>query len=127
LSFRNLKPSPMKRVTRGSLKPAAMCGRYFFETRGTEFDVIITDSSDPVGPANSLFQKPYFQLLKESLREGGTIYLKPSPMKRVTRGSLKPAAMCGRYFFETRGTASSSLKTEEGTESFVRHRAGTRR
>ncbi|GAA5895989.1 hypothetical protein JCM5296_003163 [Sporobolomyces johnsonii] len=48
-------------------------GFKFLNDKKNEFDVIITDSSDPVGPANSLFQKPYFQLLKESLREGGTI------------------------------------------------------
>ncbi|GAA5890862.1 hypothetical protein JCM6882_008838 [Rhodosporidiobolus microsporus] len=48
-------------------------GFKFLDDYKNEFDVIITDSSDPVGPANSLFQKPYFQLLKESLREGGTI------------------------------------------------------
>lgn len=33
-----------------------------------KFDVIITDSSDPVGPGVALFEKPYFQLLKEALR-----------------------------------------------------------
>ncbi|KAK8089911.1 spermidine synthase [Apiospora hydei] len=37
------------------------------------FDVIITDSSDPEGPAESLFQKPYFQLLHDALRDGGVI------------------------------------------------------
>jgi hypothetical protein len=37
------------------------------------FDVIITDSSDPEGPAESLFQKPYFQLMHDALREGGVI------------------------------------------------------
>lgn len=37
------------------------------------YDVIITDSSDPVGPANSLFQTPYFELLKNALAPGGTI------------------------------------------------------
>jgi len=35
--------------------------------------VIITDSSDPEGPAEALFQKPYFQLLHDALREGGVI------------------------------------------------------
>lgn len=35
--------------------------------------VIITDSSDPEGPAESLFQKPYFELLFGALREGGVI------------------------------------------------------
>ncbi|KAF3940439.1 hypothetical protein ABW19_dt0204641 [Dactylella cylindrospora] len=37
------------------------------------FDVIITDSSDPDGPAESLFQTPYFELLHGALREGGVI------------------------------------------------------
>jgi spermidine synthase len=37
------------------------------------FDVIITDSSDPEGPAESLFEKSYFQLLSDALREGGVI------------------------------------------------------
>ncbi|OZJ05975.1 hypothetical protein BZG36_01214 [Bifiguratus adelaidae] len=37
------------------------------------FDVIITDSSDPVGPAESLYQREYFQLMKGALREGGII------------------------------------------------------
>ena len=37
------------------------------------FDVIITDSSDPDGPAEVLFQKPYFELLKGALRPGGHI------------------------------------------------------
>ncbi|KAK0532870.1 saccharopine dehydrogenase (NADP+, L-glutamate-forming) [Tilletia horrida] len=42
------------------------------ENKGA-FDVIITDSSDPVGPAQALFEKPYFQLLKEALKPGGHI------------------------------------------------------
>jgi spermidine synthase len=32
------------------------------EDRKNVFDVIITDSSDPEGPAESLFQKPCFEL-----------------------------------------------------------------
>lgn len=37
------------------------------------FDVIITDSSDPEGPAELLFQKPYFELLNGALTEKGVI------------------------------------------------------
>lgn len=48
-------------------------GFKFLDDRKNEFDVIITDSSDPDGPAESLFQKPYFQLLHDALREGGVI------------------------------------------------------
>ncbi len=48
-------------------------GFKFMQERKGEFDVIITDSSDPDGPAESLFQSPYFKLLNEALREGGVI------------------------------------------------------
>ncbi|XHG07043.1 putrescine aminopropyltransferase, variant 2 [Aspergillus wentii] len=48
-------------------------GFKFLEEKKNEFDVIITDSSDPEGPAESLFQKPYFELLNGALREGGVI------------------------------------------------------
>ena len=48
-------------------------GFKFLEERKNEFDVIITDSSDPEGPAESLFQKPYFELLRDALRDGGVI------------------------------------------------------
>ncbi|KAE8413713.1 spermidine synthase [Aspergillus pseudocaelatus] len=48
-------------------------GFEFLKNHKNEFDVIITDSSDPEGPAESLFQKPYFELLSDALREGGVI------------------------------------------------------
>ncbi|KAI9884542.1 MAG: putrescine aminopropyltransferase [Watsoniomyces obsoletus] len=48
-------------------------GFKFLADRKEEFDVIITDSSDPEGPAETLFQKPYFELLHTALREGGVI------------------------------------------------------
>ncbi|KAJ5167073.1 Spermidine synthase [Penicillium canariense] len=48
-------------------------GFEFLKDHKNEFDVIITDSSDPEGPAESLFQKPYFELLNDALREGGVI------------------------------------------------------
>jgi len=48
-------------------------GFVFLKNKKNEYDVIITDSSDPIGPASSLYQGGYFSLLKESLREGGII------------------------------------------------------
>ncbi|KAJ5717306.1 hypothetical protein N7488_002952 [Penicillium malachiteum] len=48
-------------------------GFEFLKDHKNEFDVIITDSSDPEGPAESLFQKPYFELLRDALRDGGVI------------------------------------------------------
>ena len=46
--------------------------KYLQDKKG-QFDVIITDSSDPDGPAEALFQESYFQLLNGALREGGII------------------------------------------------------
>lgn len=48
-------------------------GFKFLSDNTSTYDVIITDSSDPVGPAASLFQKPYFQLLHDALAPGGHI------------------------------------------------------
>nr|XP_022913593.1 spermidine synthase [Onthophagus taurus] len=38
-----------------------------------QFDVIITDSSDPIGPASNLFTESYFGLLKKTLKNNGII------------------------------------------------------
>jgi spermidine synthase len=48
-------------------------GFKFLAENTSTYDVIITDSSDPMGPAESLFQKPYFQLLHDALAPGGHI------------------------------------------------------
>jgi spermidine synthase / saccharopine dehydrogenase (NADP+, L-glutamate-forming) len=48
-------------------------GFKFLADNTATYDVIITDSSDPVGPAESLFQKPYFKLLHDALAPGGSI------------------------------------------------------
>ncbi|QLG73886.1 hypothetical protein HG535_0F03980 [Zygotorulaspora mrakii] len=43
-----------------------------------KYDVIITDSSDPDGPAEAFFQKEYFQLLNNALREDGIVIMQAS-------------------------------------------------
>ena len=48
-------------------------GFQYLKDNTATYDVIITDSSDPVGPAESLFQESFFQLLKNALRPGGII------------------------------------------------------
>lgn len=48
-------------------------GFKFLADNTSTYDAIITDSSDPVGPAASLFQKPYFELLHGALAPGGHI------------------------------------------------------
>lgn len=48
-------------------------GFEYMKQRSGEFDVIITDSSDPIGPAESLFQESYFALMKAALKPNGII------------------------------------------------------
>ncbi|KAL8601375.1 hypothetical protein ACOMHN_042379 [Nucella lapillus] len=48
-------------------------GCQFMEQHHASFDVIITDSSDPIGPACTLFEQRYYQLMKEALTPGGII------------------------------------------------------
>ncbi|PIA62104.1 hypothetical protein AQUCO_00200242v1 [Aquilegia coerulea] len=37
------------------------------------YDAIIVDSSDPIGPAKELFEKPFFQSVAKALRPGGVV------------------------------------------------------
>lgn len=50
-----------------------MDGAKFLEENQDTFDVIITDSSDPIGPASVLFETPFYNAMYRSLREGGIV------------------------------------------------------
>jgi spermidine synthase len=47
----------------------------FMETKEAEgkFDVIVCDSSDPVGPAEALFESPFYLSMNKALKAGGRI------------------------------------------------------
>ena len=45
----------------------------FMATRENYFDVIIVDSSDPIGPAATLFEESFYFKKKTALRDGGII------------------------------------------------------
>ena len=71
-------------------------GFQFLKEKKNEFDVIITDSSDPEGPAETLFQKPYFELLHGALKEGGVITTqgkKDPPLHHHRNDGEKPLSM----------------------------------
>nr|AHK12775.1 spermidine synthase [Antheraea pernyi] len=48
-------------------------GFEFMKNHSQEFDVIITDSSDPIGPAVNLFLENYFSLMKSALKPNGIV------------------------------------------------------
>eukprot|EP00180_Rhodochaete_pulchella_P002137 Plantae.Rhodophyta-Rhodochaete_pulchella.ctg32264.p1 GENE.Plantae.Rhodophyta-Rhodochaete_pulchella.ctg32264~~Plantae.Rhodophyta-Rhodochaete_pulchella.ctg32264.p1 ORF type:complete len:287 (+),score=44.34 Plantae.Rhodophyta-Rhodochaete_pulchella.ctg32264:25-861(+) len=48
-------------------------GAKYMDEHENYFDVIITDSSDPIGPAQVLFQPPFYKSMNRALREGGIV------------------------------------------------------
>lgn len=50
-----------------------MDGAKFMAANQDSFDVIITDSSDPVGPASVLFETPFYKAMHGSLHQGGIV------------------------------------------------------
>ncbi|ORY29667.1 Saccharopine dehydrogenase-domain-containing protein [Naematelia encephala] len=82
-------------------------GFKFLPEHKDEYDVIITDSSDPVGPAEALFKAPYFTLLKESLKEGGNISTQAEciwlhlPLIKELKETCKKTFAVAEYAFTT--------------------------
>jgi spermidine synthase len=48
-------------------------GLEFLRQNKAKFDVIITDSSDPKGPAECLFGESYYSIMNDSLRDNGIV------------------------------------------------------
>src|SRR5882762_1288372 len=82
-------------------------GFKFLAENTASYDVIITDSSDPVGPAASLFEKPYFQLLHDALTPGGNISTQAEclwlhlPLIRELRLTTRDIFPVAEYAFTT--------------------------
>ncbi|CAN3358560.1 hypothetical protein DICA1_E30570 [Diutina catenulata] len=53
-------------------------GFAFLKRATQEYDVIITDSSDPEGPAQEFFEASYFDLLRGALAPGGVVIMQSS-------------------------------------------------
>ncbi|XP_058805102.1 spermidine synthase isoform X2 [Phymastichus coffea] len=48
-------------------------GYEYLKNQTKKYDIIITDSSDPIGPAKALFEMSYFHLIKRALNSNGII------------------------------------------------------
>lgn len=70
-------------------------GSKFVADKESEYDVIIVDSTDPVGPGESLFNAEFYSKMKRALKLDGviasqseSIYLHPAVIKRLMRINL---------------------------------------
>ena len=48
-------------------------GAQFLKDHPNSYDVIIVDSSDPVGPASTLFEASFYEIARDALRDGGVL------------------------------------------------------
>lgn len=48
-------------------------GNKFIKEHKATYDVIIVDSSDPIGPGEALFERPFYEGLKAALKPGGIV------------------------------------------------------
>lgn len=55
-------------------------GFAFMEAHKDQFDVIISDTSDPVGPAERLFSTEYYELMYNTLKENGILAVQGESM-----------------------------------------------
>lgn len=56
-------------------------GFVFLKNNPNTYDAIITDSSDPIGPADSLFKEEYYRIAYDALKDGGYISLFESKIR----------------------------------------------
>lgn len=66
-------PEMAKSYSSPKLKLHVGDGFEYMKKHQGEYDVIITDSSDPVGPACTLFQQSYYELMKTALKPDGIL------------------------------------------------------
>jgi spermidine synthase len=112
-------PNMSKEFSNPKLELFVGDGFEFLKRHKEAFDVIITDSSDPVGPAESLFGKSYYELLKESLRSGGILSSQGESLWLHLNLVVQMIRFC-RELFPTVHYASSIVSTyPSGTMGYL--------
>eukprot|EP00775_Hariotina_reticulata_P002798 gene2798-3091_t len=72
--------------------------KFVQEAAEGSYDVIIVDCSDPVGPAQVLFQQPFFEALHRALRPGGIVCTQAESLWLHLELIQSLAAMCNKVF-----------------------------
>jgi spermidine synthase len=72
------------------------------------YDVIVVDSSDPVGPAEVLFQRPFFEALHRALRPGGVVVTQAESLWLHLDVIESLARMCSEVFGAGGGGAAAA-------------------
>ncbi|CAH1276447.1 unnamed protein product [Diabrotica balteata] len=73
-------------------------GFEYMKNHKNEFDVIITDSSDPIGPAVNLFTESYYKLTKEALKTNGILSCQAGTVWSDLPHVKKTLTNCRKHF-----------------------------
>ncbi|XP_057658560.1 spermidine synthase [Diorhabda carinulata] len=94
-------------------------GFEYMKNHKNEFDVIITDSSDPVGPAVNLFTESYYKLLKEALKPNGIISCQAGTVWSDLPHVKKTVANCKQHFKTVKYAYSSVPSYPDGQIGYL--------
>lgn len=72
--------------------------KFVQEAAENTYDIIVVDSSDPVGPAEVLFQKPFFEYMHRALKPGGCVCTQAESLWYHLEIIKSLAAMCKEVF-----------------------------
>ncbi|RMA97562.1 polyamine aminopropyltransferase [Hydrogenothermus marinus] len=76
-------------------------GNEFLNERKNYYDVIIMDSSDPIGPAEVLFKSSFYDKVKEALKEDGIMVAQtesPFLQEKFFKNAVKEIKKSFKYF-----------------------------
>jgi spermidine synthase len=77
-------------------------GDVFIEKTASRFDVILVDSSDPVGPSTVLHQEAFFRKLKSRLKPGGIIAAQAGSLMLHQDSHARKSAFLRKMFRQAR-------------------------
>ena len=92
-------------------------GTAFMKSTGETFDVIIVDSTDPIGPATALFQREFYADCARRLGEGGILVAQSGVSfaqageARATHARMKPLFADARLYLVQVPTYSGGFMT----------------
>ncbi|KAG5886183.1 hypothetical protein JTB14_036052 [Gonioctena quinquepunctata] len=94
-------------------------GFEYMRNHKNEFDVIITDSSDPIGPAVNLFTESYYKLLKEALKPNGIISCQAGTVWSDLPHVKKTMENCRKHFPLVKYATSSVPSYPDGQIGYL--------
>ncbi|XP_017777255.1 PREDICTED: spermidine synthase [Nicrophorus vespilloides] len=94
-------------------------GFEFMQNHTNSYDVIITDSSDPIGPAVNLFTESYFALLKRALKPNGIICSQAGTIWNNLRHVRSTTLSCRKHFANVRYAYASVPTYPTGQIGFI--------